>query len=160
MWPPATPPLHRQHNPAPVYTATGVVLGPASLPHPLPPQTQGRAQAHKDPTLPCLTLHIHSLNDPFSVHTSCTHPSEAPSLSPDRVGGQGAALGRVQGWVTVNAHLGPAFLVCQVGGGAGSGAPRRRCAHVCACTLRRDQHRIRETASSALTSLPPTSHSR
>lgn len=87
---------------------------PPSLP---PPQTQGRAQVPQSHNPPRPILPIDGLTDPFGTHTNCTHPSEVLSLSPDGVGGQRAAAGTVQGWVAEKAHLGPAFLVCQGGGG-------------------------------------------
>ena len=120
LWPHTQP---RPSTPAPPQTpppcsGTCVLSGchPAS---PSLPQTQGECRSRKDPPCPSPTLHIHSLTDPFGTHTNYTHASEVLSLSPVGVGGQRAAVQS-----PANAHLGPAFLVCQVCvcGGLGWGA--------------------------------------
>lgn len=87
--------------------------------------SQGPPSALRHST--CPTLHVPGLTDPCSVHPSWgglpgyTHPSGVLSLFPDGVGGAESCSGESQAWVTVNAHLGPAFLSDAMGGGGRAG---------------------------------------
>lgn len=112
-------PLHRHHGPAQVHVSSQG----ATQPPPVSPRHKAECRSRKDPPRPSPTLHIHSLTDPFGTHTNYTHASEVLSLSPVSVGGQRAAVQRVQQMPIWGLHFLSVKCVCVGGLGWGAELP-------------------------------------